>query len=111
MSEYFLKHEKDNISFYCPACKQNHMINSGWNIDIENKTVSPSVLVKFINSSDEWGKDENGDYIFIEIDGVKRTKGYKNTICHSFIRNGKIQYLNDCTHELAGKTIDMEKID
>jgi hypothetical protein len=27
--------------------------------------------------------------------------------CHSFIRNGKIEYLSDCTHKLAGQTIDM----
>ena len=27
--------------------------------------------------------------------------------CHSFITNGAIQYLSDCTHELAGKTISM----
>ena len=27
--------------------------------------------------------------------------------CHSFIRDGKIQYLNDCTHEFAGKTVEL----
>lgn len=29
-------------------------------------------------------------------------------ICHSFVTDGKIKYLNDCTHELAEKTIDLE---
>lgn len=28
-------------------------------------------------------------------------------VCHSFVRDGRIEYLNDCTHELAGKTIDL----
>jgi len=28
-------------------------------------------------------------------------------ICHSFIRNGQIEFLTDCTHELAGKTVPM----
>ena len=27
--------------------------------------------------------------------------------CHIFIRDGRIQYLNDCTHALAGQTVDM----
>jgi hypothetical protein len=31
----------------------------------------------------------------------------KNDICHSFIKNGKIQYLSDCTHELKGKTVQL----
>ncbi len=29
------------------------------------------------------------------------------TVCHSFVTNGRIQFLGDCTHELAGKTIEI----
>lgn len=28
-------------------------------------------------------------------------------VCHSFIADGKIQFLDDCTHELAGQTMDL----
>jgi hypothetical protein len=31
-------------------------------------------------------------------------------VCHLYITDGKIQYLDDCTHEYAGKTIEMEDI-
>jgi hypothetical protein len=27
--------------------------------------------------------------------------------CHHFVNNGKIQFLADCKHEFAGKTVDM----
>lgn len=27
--------------------------------------------------------------------------------CHSFITDGRIQYLGDCTHELAGQTVNL----
>jgi hypothetical protein len=27
--------------------------------------------------------------------------------CHSFVKNGMIQYLDDCDHELKGKTVPM----
>ena len=27
--------------------------------------------------------------------------------CHIFITDGKIEYLNDCTHDLAGQTVEM----
>ena len=50
-----------------------------WNEDYECPTVSPSI--RLIHTG--------------------------NQVDHLFIRDGKIQYLNDCTHELAGKTVDM----
>ncbi len=27
--------------------------------------------------------------------------------CHSFIEKGKIRFLPDCTHSLAGQTVDL----
>jgi len=27
--------------------------------------------------------------------------------CHSYLRNGQWQFLSDCTHALAGQTVDM----
>lgn len=67
--------------FYCPACKEYHGLNKSWsfNGDYDKPTFSPSILVT-------WGDDRR---------------------CHSFVREGKIQYLSDCTHELAGQTVEM----
>jgi hypothetical protein len=28
-------------------------------------------------------------------------------VCHSFVTDGRIQFLNDCTHPLAGQTVDI----
>ena len=50
-----------------------------WNEDYECPTVSPSI--RLIHTG--------------------------NQVDHLFIHDGKIQYLNDCTHELAGKTVNM----
>lgn len=30
--------------------------------------------------------------------------------CHSFVRDGKIQYLSDCTHHLKGQTVELPEI-
>lgn len=70
--------------FHCPGCDEIHAFTSEWkfNKNIENPTVSPSILVT-------WGPLNPG----------KR--------CHSYIKEGKIQFLNDCHHELKGKTIDL----
>ena len=91
------KDETDVVmGFECPGCKIWHSFRVKgkaptpvwtWDGDLEKPTFSPSLLVQF-----GW---ENG----------KHTKR-----CHSFVRGGNIQFLNDCTHELAGQTIPLEQI-
>ena len=81
--------------FECPGCKCHHGVwttnknnNSAiwqFNGDLEKPTVSPSILV-----TTTW-------------------KGEKK-ICHSFVRDGKIEFLSDCTHELAGQTVELPNI-
>ena len=34
----------------------------------------------------------------------------QHRVCHSFVRDGLIQYLADCTHELAGQTVPLSRI-
>ena len=58
--------------------------------DVDKPTLSPSVLV----TGQFW------------VNGVKDERR-----CHSFVRDGRIQFLDDCTHSLAGKTVDLPEID
>lgn len=71
---------------FCPGCQRHHLFDSRWtfNGDFEKPTFSPSMLVN---------------------------KSCARTICHSFVRDGKIQFLDDCHHELAGKTVDLEDLE
>jgi hypothetical protein len=88
--------------FFCPGCNEHHGIitNRGatggpvwdFNGDLDRPTVSPSILVT-------WPANPDASEEFKEWRTERR--------CHSFIREGKIQYLSDCTHELAGQTIEI----
>lgn len=72
-------------TFWCPACEQAHAFNASWQLTgTEDKpTVRPSILV---------------------------TGGDKGISCHIVITDGMLAYQTDnCTHELAGQTIPMEK--
>lgn len=89
--------EDGRVAYYCTACKQHHMINISnpnlqpiwsFNGNYDKPTFNPSVLL-----TQEY-KPESG----------KRTY-----VCHIFIVDGKIQYLNDCTHKLADQTINMDE--
>ena len=40
------------------------------------------------------------------------TKRYDIKLCcHFFLRNGRLEFLDDCTHPLAGQTVDMIPVD
>lgn len=72
--------------WWCPGCDEPHQCDARWTFDgnEERPTFSPSVLVTC-----EWG--------------IKR----EPRRCHSFVQGGRVQYLSDCTHKLAGQTIDL----
>lgn len=85
------------LSFKCPGCGTEHTVLVGvggsgarwlWNGNLDRPTLSPSVLVR------------------VDFDGGKLAK-----ICHSFVIDGQIQFLNDCTHKLAGQTVPMLDVD
>lgn len=71
--------------FDCPGCGFGHVFDEGWsfNGDFEKPTFSPSLLIDPANNP-----------------GLKR--------CHLFVRDGKILFLSDCQHDLAGQTVEME---
>jgi hypothetical protein len=73
------------LLFHCPGCGSTHGVANGavWTVNgsEERPTLSPSVLVRF-------GRD-------------------MAKVCHSFVRDGRIEFLTDCTHSLAGHTVDL----
>lgn len=83
------------LFFECLGCKMLHGINVSrddrprwdWDGSVTAPTFSPSILVRF-----PWGPEQ------------------REVVCHSYVRGGQIQYLDDCTHEYAGKTIPLPPI-
>ena len=89
----------EHIQFYCPGCCNYHSIVHkrptegigvegpvwGWNQTLEMPTFKPSILVR-------WTFGPNK----------------KKFRCHSYVRDGQIQFQKDCTHKLAGQTVDLQ---
>lgn len=97
-------------AYFCPACGEHHVLTANWTITgpAEFPTVRPSVLVRTGHYAAH-GK-EHGCWCTHNAERVAEGRDpveFKCSICHSFITNGKIEYLNDCTHELAGQSIPM----
>jgi|ERR1700722_1861254 len=77
------------IAHWCPGCEDVHVVwnekgtrgGPQWTYDgnAESPTCSPSIRLF----------DQNG------------------TICHYFLKAGKIKFCGDCRHSLSGKTVDL----
>jgi hypothetical protein len=99
--------QNDRFLFKCPGCKTGHFFNGGWKYNGEpnSPTITPSILVEYTELPDPMPeKGEDGKYPTRE-DG--KILGCKDMRCHSFVTGGKIQFLDDCTHELKGQTVDL----
>ena len=53
-----------------------------WNASVDSPTLRPSV----------------------------KTESWKGWLCHSWVTDGRVQFLSDTTHDLSGKTVDLLEI-
>lgn len=81
------------LQFICPGCAtlggtglhmlpvntMDHSPSWDWNGDQEKPSLSPSIL----------------------------TSMGEGRVCHSFLKDGVFVYLSDCSHDLAGMTVEM----
>lgn len=101
----------------CPGCKFGHSFNikpnadngvggckPTWtfNGDVYKPTFRASLLVRYTKR-------------LTEEEHTRIMAGEKVTpvdmVCHSFVTDGKIEFLSDCTHALAGQTVELPDID
>lgn len=94
------------LGFWCPGCEEMHVVNSGWTFDgnYEKPTFSPSILV----TVGHYTPSHRGDCwcTWNERHPNDSTR-FKCSRCHSFVRNGRIEFLSDCSHALAGQTVEL----
>lgn len=58
----------------------------------------------------ELGERQYKDWMYGKIPMPEKFDSV-DTVCHSFVRDGRIEFLGDCTHELAGKSVALEPVD
>jgi hypothetical protein len=80
------KVEDNHYAFHCPGCGHAHAVT------VNGKKNGS-------NASWEW----NGSMDKPTFTPSLNVVGY----CHSFVRDGNIQFLSDCTHKLAGQTVEI----
>lgn len=80
----FHRSKSNHLVFHCPGCNEIHVIDARWtfNGNLDKPRISPSLLIRYPYAGE-------------------------NRVCHSFIVDGMIEYLSDCTHELAGEKVEI----
>ena len=76
-------HGGEVYCFHCPGCKNAHPVEVPrwtWNNSMTSPTFTPSLLCN---------------------------ANHPPSRCHSFIADGKIQFLGDCHHAMAGQTVEI----
>jgi len=86
-------------TFDCPGCEYGHAVHlkphkNGmgaswtWNGSLDKPTFRPSLLSSVVYNN-----------------------GKSKEVCHCWVTDGKIQFPSDCTHKLAGQTVDIPDFD
>lgn len=107
--------EDNGLMFWCPGCNQAHRIQHGygngprwvWNGDGVKPTFTPSVLVRTGHHIPGHEQGSCWCTYYAEHPEDKDDTSFKCSVCHSFVTDGRIQFLGDCTHALAGQTVDL----
>jgi len=83
LKEYKTTGDERHFGFHCPGCACDHLVPTPrwtWNGDMTRPSFNPSLLI-------------------FKDDPTLR--------CHSFITDGRIMFLTDCHHKLAGQTVEL----
>lgn len=114
-----VKLEDGHVSFKCPGCRLYHNLpvhgaGTTWefNGDVEKPTLSPSILARGGCCYEaDWHEQERRRHPGAEQcdKGLPDESGISMChVCHSFVRDGRIEFLSDCTHSLAGQTVQLQ---
>ena len=109
--------EDNGLMFWCPGCSEPHRVQHGagsgsrwtWNGSVDKPSFSPSVLVR-------WGhyasyRDKTDCWCTYYAAHPEEPRYFECRVCHSFVTDGRIQFLSDCSHTLAGQTVDLTPFD
>jgi hypothetical protein len=101
--------EGGSLGFWCPGCKEMHCVSSSWsfNGDHDRPTFSPSVLVTSGHYVPLFRRGIDSCWCTYQAEEGEDPAPFKCQRCHSFVRDGQIQFLSDCTHELVGQTVPL----
>ncbi len=95
--------EGNLLAFWCEGCKTMHAVNTGWafNGNYDHPTFTPSILIR----GGHFAQPNKPCWCTYNVEHPDKPTKFECILCHSFVTDGMIQFLSDCSHHLAGQTI------
>jgi len=96
--------------FDCPGCGQPHVLRvTGaeawqWNGSVDAPTLRPSVLYQCGHYAPARAHPDVC-WCTYNAEHPEEKAPFVCVLCHSFVTEGKIEFLTDSTHALAGQTV------
>lgn len=81
-----------------------------WNGSVDEPTLQPSVLFQ----SGHYAPGHHGDKCWCTYNKEhpeQASDGFICVRCHSYVTDGKIQFLGDCSHSLVGQTVEIPQME
>jgi hypothetical protein len=105
---------------FCKACGCGHLFNTApgpngvggskpvWTFDgnMDAPTFSPSMLCRTTRFTAR-GEADHAAWLDAGCPPPAPRFESEPLVCHSFVRAGTMEYLPDCSHELASQTVDL----
>jgi hypothetical protein len=102
--------EGGQLVFWCPGCDEAHAITVGrwtWDGNAERPTFAPSILIRSGHYSAHFKPNSDVCWCTYNREHPEDAASFTCSVCHSFVVGGRIQFLTDSTHRLAGQTVDL----
>ena len=107
---------ENHYAFHCPGCECGHEVRVigphpvwSWNGSEESPTFAPSILIRSGHFVPD--RPHASCWCTYNAEHPSDPAPFKCSVCHSFVKDGQIQFLTDCTHKLAGQTVDLPEWD
>jgi len=98
-------------SFQCPGCGQSHTLRTSgpdawqFNGSVVSPTLQPSILFTSGHYAQGWQGPKC--WCTYKAEHPEETDAFSCLRCHSYITDGNIRFLDDCTHTLKGRTVEI----
>lgn len=108
-----VKKTADGLVYKCPCGDVHYAVTSGpdakwtWNGDVEKPTLSPSMLVRSGHYAPRQPGEPESCWCTYAKEHPEEKLPFGCYLCHSFVENGTVRFLSDCTHGHAGKTLPL----
>lgn len=117
ISKFLRSQANGGLLYWCQGCNESHAIQVGegsgprwgYNGNPDKPTFTPSVLVT-TGHYVSWHKPEDSCWCTYRGANPEEKDAPSCQRCHTFITDGKVQFLSDCSHALAGQTLDLPEL-